>query len=240
MIFLEKEIMKSKCFEARVLTLFPEMFPGPLSYSLAGKAIKNKIWKLNTINIRDYAEDKHGTVDDEPYGGGAGMIMRPDVLGRAFDKNNPGREWKKIILTPRGKPLTQKTVREISSKPGVIIVCGRYEGIDERFISSRSLDEICIGDYILSGGEPAALILIDAIVRLLSGTMGSKDSLIEESFENNLLEYPQYTRPVEWEGMKPPEVLLSGNHSEIEKWRRHMALEDTKKRRPELLISEKK
>ena len=232
--------MNNQCFEARVLTLFPEMFPGPLAYSLAGKAIKKKIWKLKTVNIRDYAEDKHGTVDDEPYGGGPGMIMRPDILGKAFDRNNPGNEWEKIVLTPRGQPLTQKKVKDIASKPGVIIVCGRYEGLDERFITSRSLDEICIGDYVLSGGEPAAVILIDAIVRLLCGTMGSERSLLEESFENDLLEHPQYTRPYEWEGMKPPEVLLSGNHSEIEKWRKNISLEDTKKRRPELLISEKK
>jgi tRNA (guanine37-N1)-methyltransferase len=239
-MFLEIKIMNNQCFEARVLTLFPEMFPGSLAYSLAGKAIKKKIWKLKTVNIRDYAEDKHGTVDDEPYGGGPGMIMRPDILGKAFDRNNPGNEWEKIVLTPRGQPLTQKKVKDIASKPGVIIVCGRYEGLDERFITSRSLDEICIGDYVLSGGEPAAVILIDAIVRLLCGTMGSERSLLEESFENDLLEHPQYTRPYEWEGMKPPEVLLSGNHSEIEKWRKNISLEDTKKRRPELLISEKK
>ena len=232
--------MTNKCFEVRVLTLFPEMFPGPLSYSLAGKASEKNIWNLKTINIRDYATDKHKTVDDEPYGGGPGMVMRPDILGKAFDKNNLNSKWKKIILTPRGKPLTQKMVKDISSKPGAVIVCGRYEGIDERFISSRSLEEVSIGDYVLSGGEPAALILIDSIVRLLSGTMGSSDSLIEESFENNLLEHPHYTRPYEWEGMKPPEVLLSGNHREIEKWRKNIALEDTKKRRPELLISEKK
>ena len=232
-------MMKNDCFEARVLTLFPEMFPGPLEYSLAGKALHKNIWKLNTVNIRDYSEDKHGTVDDEPYGGGPGMIMRADILAKAFDDNDPGKEWEKIVLTPRGKPLTQSKIRDISSKPGAIIVCGRYEGIDERFITARSLEEICIGDYILSGGEPAAIILIDAIVRLLMATMGSDKSLLEESFENNLLEHPQYTRPYEWEGEKPPEVLLSGNHSEIEKWRKKKSLEDTKKRRPELLFSEK-
>ena len=232
-------MMKNDCFEARVLTLFPEMFPGSLQYSLAGKALHKNIWKLNTVNIRDYSEDKHGTVDDEPYGGGPGMIMRADILAKAFDDNDPGKEWEKIVLTPRGKPLTQSKIRDISSKPGAIIVCGRYEGIDERFITARSLEEICIGDYILSGGEPAAIILIDAIVRLLMGTMGSDKSLLEESFENNLLEHPQYTRPYEWEGAKPPEVLLSGNHSEIEKWRKKKSLEDTKKRRPELLFSEK-
>jgi len=232
-------MMKNDCFEARVLTLFPEMFPGSLEYSLAGKALHKNIWKLNTVNIRDYSEDKHGTVDDEPYGGGPGMIMRADILAKAFDDNDPGKEWEKIVLTPRGKPLTQSKIRDISSKPGAIIVCGRYEGIDERFITARSLEEICIGDYILSGGEPAAIILIDAIVRLLMGTMGSDKSLLEESFENNLLEHPQYTRPYEWEGEKPPEVLLSGNHSEIEKWRKKKSLEDTKKRRPELLFSEK-
>ena len=230
----------NNCFETRVLTLFPEMFPGPLDYSLAGKALSKNIWKLKTVNIRDYSEDKHGKVDDEPYGGGPGMIMRADILAKAFDDNDPGKGWDRIVLTPRGIPLTQSRIRDIVSKPGVMIVCGRYEGIDERFISARSLEEVCIGDYILSGGEPAAIILIDAIVRLLSGTMGSEESLLEESFENNLLEYPQYTRPYEWEGMKPPEVLLSGNHSEIEKWRSKKSLEDTKKRRPELLFSEKK
>jgi tRNA (guanine37-N1)-methyltransferase len=230
----------NNCFEARVLTLFPEMFPGPLDYSLAGKALSKNIWKLKTVNIRDYSEDKHGKVDDEPYGGGPGMIMRADILAKAFDDNDPGKGWDRIVLTPRGIPLTQSRIRDIVSKPGVMIVCGRYEGIDERFISARSLEEVCIGDYILSGGEPAAIILIDAIVRLLLGTMGSEESLLEESFENNLLEHPQYTRPYEWEGMKPPEVLLSGNHSEIEKWRSKKSLEDTKKRRPELLFSEKK
>ena len=230
----------NNCFEARVLTLFPKMFPGPLDYSLAGKALSKNIWKLKTVNIRDYSEDKHGKVDDEPYGGGPGMIMRADILAKAFDDNDPGKGWDRIVLTPRGIPLTQSRIRDIVSKPGVMIVCGRYEGIDERFISARSLEEVCIGDYILSGGEPAAIILIDAIVRLLLGTMGSEESLLEESFENNLLEHPQYTRPYEWEGMKPPEVLLSGNHSEIEKWRSKKSLEDTKKRRPELLFSEKK
>jgi len=230
----------NNCFEARVLTLFPKMFPGPLDYSLAGKALSKNIWKLKTVNIRDYSEDKHGKVDDEPYGGGPGMIMRADILAKAFDDNDPGKGWDRIVLTPRGIPLTQSRIRDIVSKPGVMIVCGRYEGIDERFISARSLEEVCIGDYILSGGEPAAIILIDAIVRLLSGTMGSEESLLEESFENNLLEHPQYTRPYEWEGMNPPEVLLSGNHSEIEKWRSKKSLEDTKKRRPELLFSEKK
>ena len=230
----------NNCFEARVLTLFPVMFPGPLDYSLAGKALSKNIWKLKTVNIRDYSEDKHGKVDDEPYGGGPGMIMRADILAKAFDDNDPGKGWDRIVLTPRGIPLTQSRIRDIVSKPGVMIVCGRYEGIDERFISARSLEEVCIGDYILSGGEPAAIILIDALVRLLSGTMGSEESLLEESFENNLLEHPQYTRPYEWEGMNPPEVLLSGNHSEIEKWRSKKSLEDTKKRRPELLFSEKK
>ena len=239
MNYLEVIMTKNDCFEARVLTLFPEMFPGPLGYSLAGKALKKKIWSLNTINIRDYTEDKHGTVDDEPYGGGPGMIMRADILAKAFDDNDPGNEWEKIVLTPRGKPLTQSKIRNIASKPGAVIVCGRYEGIDERFIKARSLEEVSIGDYILSGGEPAAIILIDAIVRLLTGTMGSKKSLLEESFEKNLLEHPQYTRPYDWEGMNPPDVLLSGNHSEIEKWRNKKSIEDTKKRRPELLFSEK-
>ena len=226
--------MNNKCFEARVLTLFPEMFPGPLAYSLAGKAIEKKIWKLNTINIRDYAKDKYGSVDDEPYGGGPGMIMRPDILGKAFDNNNPGNEWKKIVLTPRGKPLTQKKVKEISSKPGVVIVCGRYEGIDERFISSRSLDEICIGDYILSGGESASFVIIDTILRLLPNVLGNNMSKNDESFENALLEYPQYTKPQICEKKKVPEVLLSGDHAKIKDWRLSQSEVITRDRRPDL------
>ena len=228
------------CFYVKVLTLFPEMFPGLLKYSLAGKALKKNIWKMNIINIRDYSSDKYGKVDDEPYGGGPGMIMRPDILSKAYDANKPPENWSKIVLTPRGKPLTQKIVKNIASKPGILLVCGRYEGIDERFIKSRVLEEVSVGDYVLSGGEPAALIVLDSIIRLLSGTAGSPESLIEESFENNILEYPQYTRPYEWEGLKPPEVLISGNHKEIEKWRREMSIKDTKKRRPEILIDEKK
>jgi len=232
--------MKNKnCFEARILTLFPEMFPGILGHSLAGKALNKNIWNIETVNVRDYANDKYGRVDDEPYGGGSGMIMRADVLSRAYDENKPKKNWSKIILTPRGKPLTQKIVKTISRKPGIILVCGRYEGVDERFIESRSLEEISVGDYILSGGEPAAFIILDSVIRLLSGTTGSKESLIEESFENNILEYPQYTRPYDWEGMNPPKVLLSGNHKEIKKWRDEKALKDTKKRRPEILLDEK-
>ena len=230
----------NETYNIKVLTLFPEMFPGSLGYSLAGKARKNKVWNLDIVNIRDYAEDKYGTVDDVPYGGGPGMILKPDVLGRAYDSNTPDEDWEKIVLTPRGKPLTQKMVQKMTSCKGLLIVCGRYEGLDERFIESKSLKEISIGDYVLSGGEPAAIVLIDAIVRLLSGTLNSTKNICEESFEKNILEYPQYTRPFNWEGLTPPKVLLSGDHAAIKKWRENKALEDTKNRRPELLFNEKK
>ena len=230
----------NETYNIKVLTLFPEMFPGSLGYSLAGKARKNKVWNLDIVNIRDYAEDKYGTVDDVPYGGGPGMILKPDVLGRAYDSNTPDEDWEKIVLTPRGNPLTQKMVQKMTSCKGLLIVCGRYEGLDERFIESKSLKEISIGDYVLSGGEPAAIVLIDAIVRLLSGTLNSTKNICEESFENNILEYPQYTRPFNWEGLTPPKVLLSGDHAAIKKWRENKALEDTKNRRPELLFDEKK
>jgi len=230
----------NETYNIKVLTLFPEMFPGSLGYSLAGKARKNKVWNLDIVNIRDYADDKYGTVDDVPYGGGPGMILKPDVLGRAYDSNTPDADWKKIVLTPRGKPLTQKMVQKMTSCKGLLIVCGRYEGLDERFIESKSLKEISIGDYVLSGGEPAAIVLIDAIVRLLSGTLNSTKNICEESFEKNILEYPQYTRPFNWEGLTPPKVLLSGDHAAIKKWRENKALEDTKNRRPELLFDEKK
>ena len=229
----------NETYNIKVLTLFPEMFPGSLGYSLAGKARKNKVWNLDIVNIRDYAEDKYGTVDDVPYGGGPGMILKPDVLGRAYDSNTPDEDWEKIVLTPRGKPLTQKMVQKMTSCKGLLIVCGRYEGLDERFIESKSLKEISIGDYVLSGGEPAAIVLIDAIVRLLSGTLNSTKNICEESFEKNILEYPQYTRPFNWEGLTPPKVLLSGDHAAIKKWRENKALEDTKNRRPELLFDEK-
>lgn len=230
----------NETYNIKVLTLFPEMFPGSLGYSLAGKARKNKVWNLDIVNIRDYADDKYGTVDDVPYGGGPGMILKPDVLGRAYDSNTPDADWKKIVLTPRGKPLTQKMVQKMTSCKGLLIVCGRYEGLDERFIESKSLKEISIGDYVLSGGEPAAIVLIDAIVRLLSGTLNSTKNICEESFEKNILEYPQYTRPFNWEGLTPPKVLLSGDHAAIKKWRENKALEDTKNRRPELLFDVKK
>ena len=230
----------NETYNIKVLTLFPEMFPGSLEYSLAGKARKNKVWNLDIVNIRDFAEDKYGTVDDVPYGGGPGMILKPDVLGRAYDSNTPDEDWEKIVLTPRGKPLTQKMVQKMTSCKGLLIVCGRYEGLDERFIESKSLKEISIGDYVLSGGEPAAIVLIDAIIRLLSGTLNSTKNICEESFEKNILEYPQYTRPFNWEGLTPPKVLLSGDHAAIKKWREDKALEDTKNRRPELLFNEKK
>ena len=231
---------KNKTYNIKVLTLFPEMFPGSLGYSLAAKARENKVWDMDVVNIRNYADDRYGTVDDVPYGGGSGMILKADVLGRAFDANIPRKDCAKIVLTPRGKPLTQDKIKKISSQEGLLIVCARYEGFDERFVESRSLEEISIGDYVLSGGEPAAIVLIDSVVRLLSGTLKNSSKLCEESFNNKLLEYPQYTRPLNWEGMTPPEVLLSGNHEEIKKWRLNKSKEDTKSRRPELVIDEKK
>ena len=230
----------NRTYNITVLTLFPEMFPGSLGHSLAAKARENRVWDLQTVNIRDFADDNYGTVDDVPYGGGPGMILKPEVLGRAFDANIPGKDWDKIVLTPRGKPLTQNRIKKISTKKGLLIVCGRYEGLDERFVKSRSLEEISIGDYILSGGEPAAIVLIDSVVRLLSGTLKETANICEESFENSVLEYPQYTRPLHWEGKTPPEVLLSGDHAAIKKWREEKSLEDTKSRRPELIFNEKK
>jgi len=222
-------------YAASVLTLYPEMFPGPLGLSLAGRALARAVWSLETVNIRDFADDKHNTVDGTPAGGGAGMILRADVVGRALDATVPDEAKRPVIyLTPRGAPLSQSKVRELAQCSGVVLVCGRFEGIDERLIQSRRLEEISIGDYVLSGGEPAALILLDAIVRLLPGVAANSASLKEESFDNNLLEYPQFTQPRSWEGHDIPAVLASGHHGEIAKWRRRQAEEITKQRRPDL------
>lgn len=218
---------------ATILTIFPEMFPGPLGASLAGRALADGIWALETVDIRAFARDNHASVDDTPFGGGPGMVMRPDVVDAAVDSvaDRPGPL---IYLTPRGRPLSQARVRELAREPGVRLLCGRYEGVDQRVLEARGMEEISIGDYVLSGGEPAAMILLDACVRLLPGVMGAEDSLAEESFETGLLEYPQYTRPQEWKGRTVPEILLSGHHARIAQWRRARAEEITRERRPDL------
>lgn len=218
---------------ATILTIFPEIFPGFLGTSLTGKALKEGLWSLQAVNIRDYAFDKHGSVDDTPCGGGAGMIMRPDVLGEAIEHNHHG--GKIIYMSPKGMPLTQAKVHELSKADELTIICGRFEGIDERVLEEYDIEEISIGDYVLTGGEQAAMIMLDAIVRLLPGVLGNAASTENESFEQNLLEYPQYTRPIEWKGRKVPEILLSGHHENVAKWQRQQALQITQKRRPDLL-----
>jgi len=219
-------------FAASVLTLYPEMFPGPLGTSLAGRALAEGKWSLEAIQIRDFATDKHRSVDDTPAGGGAGMVMRADVLATAVDSLAPGRPL--LAMTPRGNPLTQARVRDLAAGPGVAILCGRFEGIDERLFEARDIEPVSIGDYILSGGEIGALVLLDACVRLLPGVMGAASSGDEESFETGLLEYPHYTRPQMWEGRTIPEVLRSGDHAKIEAWRKAQAEIDTRSRRPDL------
>jgi tRNA (guanine37-N1)-methyltransferase len=218
---------------ATVLTLYPEMFPGPLGLSLAGRALADGLWSLDTVQIRDFATDRHKSVDDTPAGGGAGMVMRADVLAAALDR--VGDDRPKLVMSPRGEPLTQGLVRELATGPGVAILCGRFEGIDERLFEARPVRLVSIGDYVLSGGEPAALVLLDACVRLLPGVMGAASSGDEESFESGLLEYPHYTRPVDWEGRTIPEVLRSGDHAKIAAWRKHMAETETRLRRPDLI-----
>ena len=224
--------MSREGFRATVLTLYPEMFPGPLGISLAGKALNEGAWSLETVQIRDFATDKHRMVDDTPAGGGAGMVMKPDVLGRAVDHVADGRP--KLFMSPRGKPLTQERVRLLADGPGAIILCGRFEGVDERLIEARQFEEVSIGDYILSGGETAAIVVLDAVVRLLPGVMGNALSGETESFETGLLEHPHYTKPQEWEGRRIPDVLLSGNHGAIDKWRRAEAERLTRERRQDL------
>lgn len=220
-------------FTARVLTLFPEMFPGPLGFSLAGKAQADGLWSLETVDIRSFARDKHRTVDDTPFGGGAGMVMRPDVVDAAIEATWPG-EGPIVYLTPRGKVLDQPLVKDLAKEPAVTILCGRYEGVDQRVLEARGVLEISIGDFVLSGGEAAAIVLLDAVVRMLPGVVGKTESLEQESFETGLLEHPLYTRPQVWNGIPVPEVLMSGHHARIEAWRRDQAEDITRRRRPDL------
>jgi tRNA (guanine37-N1)-methyltransferase len=220
-------------WRASVLTIFPEMFPGPLGVSLAGKALASKLWALDTIDIRAHATDKHRTVDDTPAGGGPGMVMKADVLARTMDAL-PTDERARLLMSPRGAALTQRRVRQLANGPGVVILCGRFEGVDERLIAARRLEEVSLGDFVLSGGEPAAMALLDACVRLIPGVMGKESSAAEESFSEGLLEYPQYTRPPVFEGQAIPDVLVSGDHAKVAEWRRAEAERLTRERRPDL------
>tara|TARA_R100000005_G_scaffold95557_2_gene77523 strand:- start:21049 stop:21750 length:702 start_codon:yes stop_codon:yes gene_type:complete len=221
---------------AHILSLFPEMFPGPLGCSLAGKGLERGDWAMTVTDIRDYATDRHRTVDDSPFGGGAGMVMRPDIVGAAIDAARKGSDGvtKVVYFSPRGRVMDQALVRELAEGPGAILLCGRFEGVDQRVLDARDVEEVSLGDFILSGGEIAALALMDAVVRLLPGVTGNSASLEEESFADGLLEYSHYTRPPVWEGRSVPEVLLSGHHEKIREWRQRQSEELTKERRRDL------
>lgn len=219
-------------WRASVLTLFPEMFPGPLGHSLAGRALENGIWSLETVQMRDFATGRHHSVDDTPFGGGAGMVLRPDVVDAAVESVAGTRPI--LCLTPRGRRFVQADAVRLAREDGAILVCGRYEGIDQRAIEARAMEEISLGDYVLSGGEPAALAVLDAVVRLLPGTMGAVGSAVEESFSQGLLEYPHYTRPADWCGRRVPDVLLSGHHAAVAAWRQAQSEQITRQRRPDL------
>ena len=218
-------------WQAQVFTLYPEVFPGPLSKGLYGKALSKKLWNLNIVNIRDAAEDKHKTVDDTPYGGGSGMLLKPDVLAKSLDQNEI-KGGRIIYLSPRGKKFDQNYARELSDEKSISLICGHFEGVDERVLATRNIEEISIGDYVLSGGETAAFVVIDSVLRLLPGILGNENSKVDESFENGLLEYPQYTKPQIWEEKAVPEVLLSGDHSKIKDWRLSQSEAITRDRRP--------
>ena len=226
-------------FQAQVFTLYPEVFPGPLSKGLYGKALSNKLWDLKVINIRDSANDKHKTVDDNPYGGGTGMLIKPDVLAKSIDQNIETGE-RVFYLSPKGKKFDQKLAQDLSKEKSVALICGQFEGVDERVLNTRNIEEISIGDYILSGGETAALVVLDSILRLLPGVLGNEKSSMDETFENGLLEYPQYTKPQIWEEKSVPEVLLSGDHSKIKDWRLSQSEAITRVRRPDLWQKYKK
>lgn len=223
-------------FRADVITLFPELFPGPLGASVIGRALDNGAWTLTATQLRDFATDRHRTVDDTPAGGGPGMVLKPDVLATAIDAVSASEDRRpRLLMSPRGTPLTQQRVRQLAEGEGAVIVCGRFEGIDERVIAARGLQEVSIGDYVLAGGEVAAMVLLEAVVRLLPGVLGDSDSPVEESFESGLLEYPQYTRPQVFEGSPIPQVLTSGDHGRVKEWRREQAEALTRLRRPDLL-----
>ena len=225
-----------KNWQATILTLFPEMFPGPLGASLPGKALKDGIWDLQTLDIRSFATDKHATVDDTPYGGGAGMVMRPDVIDAAIRGAEAkfGVPSRKIYLSPRGRVLDQNLVKELAAEKSLLLLCGRYEGVDQRVIEAQDLEEVSLGDFVLAGGEVAAMMLIESCVRLLPGVLGNETTTDEESFEAGLLEYPHYTRPAEWQGHKVPDVLISGHHQKVKDWRHEQAQKITQERRPDL------
>jgi tRNA (guanine37-N1)-methyltransferase len=221
-------------WSAKIFTLYPEFFPGILDIGLYKKARENKIWSLDVINIRDYALDKHGSVDDTPFGGGSGMVMRADVIDNCLEKNIENSNNELIYLSPRGELLNQNIAKQLSQTNGVDLICGHFEGVDQRIIEERKIREISVGDFILSGGESAAFVFLDSIIRLLPGVIGNSASLNEESFENNLLEYPQYTKPQEWKGRTVPKVLLSGNHAKIKDWRLSQSEDITRRQRQDL------
>ena len=220
-------------FQVRIFTLYPDLFPGPLKEGLYGKALSNKIWNLKIINMRDYSFDKHKTVDDTPFGGGSGMLIKPDIVAKSFDENIlPGE--KVYYLTPKGKMFNQKVAKKLSGEKVLNLICGHFEGVDDRLLSTRNIEEISIGDYVLSGGETAAFVILDAVLRLIPGVLGNKDSIKDETFENSLLEYPQFTKPKIWEGKSVPDVLFSGDHAKIKSWRLSQSEDITRRQRPDL------